>query len=1540
MYLLKKGEVEMRQAKKKKSAVLRRSMALFLSLVMISSYFGLHFNHPTVVKADTTAIIEDFESEDRIGFPMGGVTLERSSNSMDGTNALYVSNRTQDWNSYSYDIKQFNGKSIQFNAQMRADAENLVGFVCVKTKVSDKEAYTWIYNNALVNGQYTQINTYYSIPQDSTETILYFGTWDYVANKATCDSFYLDNISIKESMFIKENFDDYTDTESKKGSVFGSPTLTLIPNGDKNKALEVSNRSENYYGYAYNLNAFAGNKITVKARISAVGAAADVSNTFNATLKTTKTGTDDAYKQVATVTTTGSNYVVMQSAEYELLSGSDSYSLYFEGPKDVTYAIDDIEIVVVGDYTNPSSGSSYVDYTSYPILKDLYKDYFKMGVACEAISHWSTPNQLSEIGNPVKEDFMSRQFSSITFGNELKPDSNMGYKDPSATETNLPFIIHPAAKEMLDWAKSVHMPVRGHTLVWHSQCPEAIFCKEYQPVKTDNKLSADCLVSREVLLQRLKSYIDSTMKYMYENNYADVIYAWDVVNEAVEPGANQYNLRNSYWYQIIGDDFVYYAFKFTREAVDKYSVEFASKYGVDPSNAEQLDTIQPSLFYNDYNEFQAVKCDAIISMITRDVEGPGKSMVSQGYIDGIGMQGHLSDNTSIPTYIEALRKYDQVVDEVQITELDVSQTTTGVNAEYYQAKFYKEFFEALIAEVKNGVNLNSVTVWGLTDDNSWKKETLPLLFKGNLSKKLAFDGLVAAVNGTELPEPAFVAPDFKDMNATFDAEDATVESEGFSVRGGGLLSIQSDVVFNGKNALLDTGRTANWHGASFDVSRFIGQTIEVSAWVKCAAPEVKLSADIDGVWPNLAAVDTSDGEWKQLTAVYQVPSNMTALKLYFEAGTLDDIYIDSVKVKLHGMNEDFEGEANIASARGVAHVPSFAGVTDTDSYNESGHSFLVKRAEQDATMKFDVSKYIGYNITVKAFVKTSDAKIRLGFDSDTPVLITEVDSVAGEWTEINATYKLSNQLTAASLYIETDGNADIYIDNISVLMSDLKEDVEGATTVLTTRWGGAGTLSIVEDGAKDNHVAVLKDRTANYMGIAFDVTSYIGMDVLVSMDVKTNDAKISLTGDIDGTWPNYVNTTSNKGQYKTIHAAIKLPSNLSTLRLYVETDGTSDLYVDNVTIKRIPVGTEHKLIFDMNGHGIAPVTQLVTEGGYAYQVSPASVDNYSFDGWYKDAACTTPWDFASDTITTETTLYAKWTESSTPTPTPEVPTPTPSTPVVTTPTVESKPIYSETKEYDKVVYDVTIKNPTAMYSIIKKALAGGKDIIFEFTSNSKLLYSYTLKAGMYDPSVILGNMKLGLTIGSAKDLNQDKGILLSMEQTGKLAMETVLKVNVSDYFKAGDTVYLYKYNKETKKLECQPNNKYVVGSDAFVSLNIITGGDYVLLPAAASRNEKKGFLSQVELKKKLELSAGQVNQQFISFPDFFAFVSDLTDFDASKHLASIGTTVTFKTNNNKVVYVDENGNLWAIRKGTCKVAAIVTTSTGKTIKYVTTITVK
>lgn len=231
--------------------------------------------------------------------------------------------------------------------------------------------------------------------------------------------------------------------------------------------------------------------------------------------------------------------------------------------------------------------------SEYEQLDELYQDYFRFGVACEAISHWNDKNK--EIGNPAKEELISTVFNSITCGNEMKPAYNFNPQSESLISFN------PAAKEMLDWAVQHNMGVRGHTLVWHSQVNPAIFAKDFEAYSDGRLTNSDsaeldeaCLVDRETLLARLKTYIYSVMEYTYRNGYARNIYAWDVVNEAADE-QNEDGLRRSYWYKIIGPDYLYYAFLYAREAETIYARQYAADYGLD-AETDDLSEIMPRLF--------------------------------------------------------------------------------------------------------------------------------------------------------------------------------------------------------------------------------------------------------------------------------------------------------------------------------------------------------------------------------------------------------------------------------------------------------------------------------------------------------------------------------------------------------------------------------------------------------------------------------------------------------------------------------------------------------------------------------------------------------------------------------------------------------------------------------------------------------------------------------------------------------------------------------------------------------------------------------
>lgn len=1520
---------------------------------------------------EASKIEEDFNYEDisnKLGFTFGSPTLALREIG-EGNKALEVSNREQNYFGYAYDLTRFKGSTITLTCKVACyeagdEEENSLAATIKTAKSGEDDQYNRVASQTTVGKDFVTLTGTYDIPSDVDAAQIYF---EGPANV----SYLLDDVCIlssggqgnqnvptEEAPKIEEDFSN----EKYSGTVFGSPTLTVNELGEGNQALYVTDRAQNYFGYAYNLKKFIGNTIKVTGEVAYVNEADCVDdNRFGVTVKLTSDDGDD-YRGVTVVTGSAISYTSLTKFEgtYEIPSGLKDASIYFETSPEVSYILDNVSITVVGEYVNPVKPSTpnENDLSTKYKLYELYKDKFNMGVAGEAISHWG--NSLSEIGNPDKEKLIKDQFEYFTFGNELKPDYNMGFTSSNngrvdklegqRVETELPYVPNRAAVELLDWCKDNGIKVRGHVLVWHSQCPDEIFCKGFKPVYIDEAkriLDPACFVSKEVMLQRMENYIDSAMKYMYENGYGDVYYAWDVVNEAFDPGAIEWGLRDSNWYKTMGADFIYYAYKYAREAVDKYSVQYAAEYGVDPADEAALDTIRPHLFYNDYNEWMDQHRDDIINYFKNyKPEGCDKSAIEAGYIDGMGMQSHLSDNSDLESYANALRMYADAFGEVQATELDVLQTTSGANADYYQAQFYKQLFEEYLKAVDEGYNLTAVTIWGLTDDNSWRKENKPLIFNGDLSSKLAYNAIVYALTGEELPGPAYVAPDFTDICLRFDEEEVDLGGLGVTPRGDALVKIQKDVVHNGKASILATGRTSSWHGAYLDVSRFAGQTIEISAWVKSEDDIVKLSADLGNAWPNIAEVNTKDGEWKQIRGTYKIPYGMNSLKVYFESNGIADIYLDDVQVKLVGLDEGFEEGGNgIASPRGVGHMPLFI-IDDTDSHNESGHALRVKRDAQEATARFDIGKYIGEMVTVKAYVKTDDSKITLGFDDATAIPLATVDSVPGEWTEVSATFEISDLLASANMYIETDGTSDFLVDDFSVRIAEKVHDFETVESA-DARWNGAGALKYVTEN--DNKVAVLTDREANYYGIVFDVSNYVGTDVEFSFDVKTDDNVVKLSGDLGDAWPNYISTTVTPGEWNTVKGFATLPSGLQTLKVYIETDGTSDLYVDNFKIRRTALGTEHKVSFVCSDATLVPETMFAVEGNLLPAISKDKDGEVVIENFYKDAAFTTPWNFNVDRVTEDTVIYVRTVNEqpgSSEEPTQGghisiggevVPTEAPTE----TPEVET-PVVNETEtSVTTTISSANAKTISADKASLKALLKAGKDVSYEFTNaEGKAEYSWTFKAANYDNKTSFTKVDLAVQKESASELGFINGIKLDLAEDAKLPMQATLKVDVSKNFKPGDKAYLYIYNKETGKLDCVPNSKYVVDKDGYVSLNIITGGEYVVLPKAASKAEKTSVINQISVDKIKIAQKGKKATVVVNLPDTVEKVTSLKKFDGNVDNAVYGATVTYSTSDKKVATINKDGKLTIKGKGKVTITVTVKLSNGTSKSYTQTITVK
>lgn len=83
-------------------------------------------------------------------------------------------------------------------------------------------------------------------------------------------------------------------------------------------------------------------------------------------------------------------------------------------------------------------------------------------------------------------------------------------------------------------------------------------------------------------------------------------------------------------------------------------------------------------------------------------------------------------------------------------------------------------------------------------------------------------------------------------------------------------------------------------------------------------------------------------------------------------------------------------------------------------------------------MKFDVSRYAGKTITVMVHVMTEDKTIRMGLDTGNDAVLMEADAAA-EWVQLSAECAVPEDIKAAYIFIETDGAADFYVDDIAIV---------------------------------------------------------------------------------------------------------------------------------------------------------------------------------------------------------------------------------------------------------------------------------------------------------------------------------------------------------------------------------------------------------------------------------------------------------------------------------------------------------------------------
>lgn len=321
--------------------------------------------------------------------------------------------------------------------------------------------------------------------------------------------------------------------------------------------------------------------------------------------------------------------------------------------------------------------------------------------------------------DPEEKQLIASEFSSVTPENIMKWENI--HPLPDSFNFELP-------DKMVADAIANDQQIIGHTLTWHNQTPSWVFEDE-----------SGNLVDSTTLYSRMKQHIEAVA-----GRYEGKIFGWDVLNEALNDDGTY---RNSKYYQISGEGYIYKAFQFADEVIP---------------DAE--------LYYNDYSMHRQDKVEGAIR-IAKNIRERGLR------IDGIGMQGHWGiDGPSIDLIEQSILKIHEAGFKVMITELDIDVLPNPFSIEgadlsdnfesnaelnpykdglpdsvnQLHANRYKDLFELFL---KHRDKITRVTFWGVHDGQSWKnnwpargRTNYCLVFGRDMQPKLAHEKILALKN--------------------------------------------------------------------------------------------------------------------------------------------------------------------------------------------------------------------------------------------------------------------------------------------------------------------------------------------------------------------------------------------------------------------------------------------------------------------------------------------------------------------------------------------------------------------------------------------------------------------------------------------------------------------------------------------------------------------------------------------------------------------------------------------------------------------------
>ncbi len=280
------------------------------------------------------------------------------------------------------------------------------------------------------------------------------------------------------------------------------------------------------------------------------------------------------------------------------------------------------------------------------------------------------------IGTAVRPSQLSEAAYASTLAHEfnmVEPEDAMKWWVLRPDATTFDF---RQGDEVVRFAQSHQMKIRGHCLVWGRYNPDWLTQGHF----TTQQLS-----------QLLHEHITRVMKH-----FAGQVFAWDVVNEALDENGN---VRDSLWYNQPG-------IGLSENGTAYIEQVFRWAHKADP---------RALLFYNEAEgEGLNRKSDAIYAMV-KDFKHRGVP------IHGVGLQMHVPNlDANVPEIAANIARLTALGLRVHITELDVSLPVDSSGRLFpddltRQAEVYRGIVWACL----NSPGCTAIQTWGFTDKYSW-----------------------------------------------------------------------------------------------------------------------------------------------------------------------------------------------------------------------------------------------------------------------------------------------------------------------------------------------------------------------------------------------------------------------------------------------------------------------------------------------------------------------------------------------------------------------------------------------------------------------------------------------------------------------------------------------------------------------------------------------------------------------------------------------------------------------------------------------------